>query len=113
MKSFKEGSMNITLIIRCILFTTLLSTMVVFMAYAQKKLQTDILQTSGGDLKMTFIAHGTLMFTFGEKVIHIDPVSMFGTDYAALPKADLILVTHNTDEFSRIVGLQIEDWEAE
>ncbi len=86
--------MNTTLIIRCILLTTLLSTMVLFAAYAQKKLQEDILQTSGGDLKMTFIAHGTLMFTFGEKVIHIDPVSMFGTDYSNLPKADLILVTH-------------------
>ena len=24
---------------------------------------------------------------------------------------DLILVTHNTKEFSRVVGLQIEDWE--
>jgi len=26
---------------------------------------------------------------------------------------DLILVTHNTREFGRIVGLKIEDWEAE
>jgi L-ascorbate metabolism protein UlaG (beta-lactamase superfamily) len=86
--------MNTTLIIRCILLTTLLSTLVLFAAYAQKKFQEDILQTSGGDLKMTFIAHGTLMFTFGHKVIHIDPVSMFGTDYSSLPKADLILVTH-------------------
>jgi tRNA(fMet)-specific endonuclease VapC len=25
---------------------------------------------------------------------------------------DLVLVTHNTDEFSRVVGLQLEDWEA-
>ena len=25
---------------------------------------------------------------------------------------DLILVTHNTDEFSRVVGLRWEDWEA-
>jgi L-ascorbate metabolism protein UlaG (beta-lactamase superfamily) len=63
-------------------------------AYAQQKFQEDILKTSGGDLKMTCIAHGTLMFTYGGKVIHIDPVSMFGTDYSALPKADLVLVTH-------------------
>ncbi len=86
--------MNITLVVRCILLATLLSTIVLFTAYAQKKLQEDILKTSSGDLKMTFIAHGTLMFTWGGKVIHIDPVSMFGTDYASLPKADLILVTH-------------------
>ena len=25
---------------------------------------------------------------------------------------DLVLVTHNADEFSRVVGLQLEDWEA-
>jgi L-ascorbate metabolism protein UlaG (beta-lactamase superfamily) len=68
--------------------------MVLLAAYAQQKFQEDMLQTSGGELKMTFIAHGTLMFTFGEKVIHIDPVSMFGTDYSSLPKADLVLVTH-------------------
>ena len=24
---------------------------------------------------------------------------------------DLTLVTHNTDEFSRVVGLRLEDWE--
>jgi tRNA(fMet)-specific endonuclease VapC len=30
---------------------------------------------------------------------------------AAIAKAyDLILVTHNTNEFARIAGLQIEDW---
>lgn len=26
---------------------------------------------------------------------------------------DLVLVTHNTREFSRVVGLQLEDWELE
>jgi tRNA(fMet)-specific endonuclease VapC len=31
---------------------------------------------------------------------------------AAIARAhDLILVTHNTGEFSRVVGLRIEDWE--
>jgi L-ascorbate metabolism protein UlaG (beta-lactamase superfamily) len=68
--------------------------MVLCVSYAQQKFQEDMLKTSGGDLKMTFIAHGTLMFTYGGKVIHVDPVSMFGTDYSTLPKADLILVTH-------------------
>lgn len=86
--------MNSTLIIRFALFTALLSMFLLVAAYAQQKFQEDILKTSGGDLKMTCIAHGTLMFTYGGKVIHIDPVSMFGTDYSALPKADLVLVTH-------------------
>ena len=53
----------------------------------------DIIKTSAGDLKITFIGHGTLMFTFGEKIIHVDPVST-EADYSKLPKADLIMLTH-------------------
>ena len=31
---------------------------------------------------------------------------------AAIAKAhDLIVVTHNVDEFSRVEGLRVEDWE--
>jgi L-ascorbate metabolism protein UlaG (beta-lactamase superfamily) len=85
--------MNGTLIIRCILFTALLSTMALFAAYAQNKFQEDVFKTSGGDLKITFIGHGTLMLTYAGKVIDVDPVSMYA-NYTTLPKADLILVTH-------------------
>lgn len=53
----------------------------------------DIIPTSQGELKITFIGHGTLLFAFGGKVIHIDPVRRYA-DYATLPKADIILVTH-------------------
>ena len=53
----------------------------------------DTVQTSGGDLKITFIGHATLMFTYGGKVIHVDPVSR-EADYAQMPKADVVLVTH-------------------
>jgi L-ascorbate metabolism protein UlaG (beta-lactamase superfamily) len=56
-------------------------------------MQEDIIQTSTGDLTITFIGHGTLMFRHGEKVIHVDPVGREG-DYTTLPDADLILVTH-------------------
>jgi L-ascorbate metabolism protein UlaG (beta-lactamase superfamily) len=61
--------------------------------HAQKKYQEDVFKTSSGELKITFIGHGSLMFTYAGKVIHIDPVSMYA-DYATLAKADLILVTH-------------------
>jgi L-ascorbate metabolism protein UlaG (beta-lactamase superfamily) len=54
----------------------------------------DVFETSGGDLEISFIGHGTLMFEFGEMIIHIDPV-MREADYAELPDADLILVTHH------------------
>ena len=62
-------------------------------AGAQEKFETDVIRTSAGDLRITFIGHGTLMFTFGGKVIHVDPYGQMA-DYAKLPKADLILITH-------------------
>ena len=55
--------------------------------------ETDVIPTASGDLKITFIGHGTLMFTFGGKVIHVDPWSQLA-DYGMLPKADLVLITH-------------------
>ncbi len=62
-------------------------------AAAQEGLETDTIKTSAGDLKITFLGHATLMFTFGGKVIHVDPVSK-EADYTKLPKADLVLITH-------------------
>ena len=61
---------------------------------AQESFEEDIIATADGDLIMTFIGHGTLMFEFDGKVIHIDPVSRY-IDYANMPKADLILITHH------------------
>jgi len=62
-------------------------------AAPKTEFEKDVLPTSKGDLEITFIGHGTLMFRFDGKVIHIDPVGQYA-DYAKLPKADLILVTH-------------------
>jgi L-ascorbate metabolism protein UlaG (beta-lactamase superfamily) len=62
-------------------------------ANADPKFEQDVIKTGAGDLQITFIGHGTLMFTFGGKVVHVDPVGQFA-DYAQLPKADLILITH-------------------
>jgi len=53
----------------------------------------DTIETGGGPLVFTFIGHGTLMFEFGGKVVHVDPWSKLG-DYSKMPKADIILVTH-------------------
>lgn len=61
---------------------------------AQDSFDSDIIKTSAGDLKMTFIAHGTLMFEFNDMVIHIDPVGRY-TDYSKMPEADIILITHH------------------
>ena len=64
-----------------------------FDAAAQGNFQTDILKTSQGDLEITFIGHGSLMFTFNGKVIHVDPFSKLA-EYTKLPKADMLLITH-------------------
>jgi L-ascorbate metabolism protein UlaG (beta-lactamase superfamily) len=53
----------------------------------------DTIPTSAGDLEITFVGHATLMVRFRGKVIHVDPVGQYA-DYAKMPKADLILVTH-------------------
>ncbi len=61
---------------------------------AQEQFEKDTIETSAGELEITFIGHGTLMFVFGETVIHVDPWSRLA-DYAKLPTADLILLTHH------------------
>jgi L-ascorbate metabolism protein UlaG (beta-lactamase superfamily) len=55
--------------------------------------ETDVIQTSAGDLKITFLGHGTLMLNFRGKIFHIDPFSKVA-DFSKLPKADVILITH-------------------
>ena len=62
-------------------------------ATAQETFETDTLMTSTGDLTITFIGHGTLYFTFGGMVIHVDPWTQLA-DYSKLPPADLIMITH-------------------
>jgi len=49
-------------------------------AIAQEQFEKDTFKTSAGDLEMAFVGHGTLIFIFGGKVIHIDPYSKV-TDY--------------------------------
>ncbi len=72
---------------------TALMIVCVLTAISQKDFSSDIFQTSHGDLKITFIGHGTLMFTFDGKIVHVDPYKRVA-DYSRLPKADLILITH-------------------
>jgi len=61
--------------------------------YSQSIPASDIINTSAGPVEMNFIGHGSLMFKVNNFVIYIDPVRSSG-NYDNLPKADLILVTH-------------------
>lgn len=60
---------------------------------APPKFEKDVIPTSAGALEITFLGHASLVLTFGGKVIQVDP---FGdvADYGTLPKADLVLVSH-------------------
>ena len=53
-------------------------------AMAEEQFETDLIETSAGDLQITFIGHGTLMFQFDGKVIHVDPWTRLA-DYTKLP----------------------------
>ena len=52
-----------------------------------------MIPTSAGPLEITFVGHGSLFFRFGGKVFHVDPYGKLA-DYATLPKADVVLLTH-------------------
>ncbi|MEN6333253.1 MAG: MBL fold metallo-hydrolase [Phycisphaerales bacterium] len=62
-------------------------------AEAPKPPQQDTIKTEAGDLKITFIGHASLMFEYQGKFVYVDPVSREG-DYSKMPKADLVLITH-------------------
>ena len=57
-------------------------------------METDTIKTSKGDLVVSFLGHSSLMMSWGGKVIHSDPVSS-EADYAKLPKADILLISHD------------------
>jgi|SRR5690554_1008412 len=77
---------------KIILFAALL--LLTTLICAQSKFETDVIKTSEGDLEITFIGHGSLMFNFNGTIIHADPYSKLA-DYSELPDADIILVTHH------------------
>ncbi len=73
--------------------TVLMFALFAFPAAAQNAFEKDLIKTAAGGLEITFIGHGSLLLKFQDKIIHVDP---FGTlaDYSKLPKADMILITH-------------------
>ena len=76
------------------------------LANAQTHFETDNITTSGGDLKITFIGHASLIFSFNGIVIHIDPAGELA-DYSTLPKADIILITHEHSDHFDLSAIKI------
>ncbi len=54
----------------------------------------DLIETPQGDLEITFIGHASLIFEYSGVTIHVDPWGR-QADYENLPKADIILITHD------------------
>jgi L-ascorbate metabolism protein UlaG (beta-lactamase superfamily) len=61
--------------------------------FSQEMPSSDKISTNDGRVEIYFIGHASLMFRINDFVVHIDPVRSMGP-YKNLPKADLILVTH-------------------
>jgi L-ascorbate metabolism protein UlaG (beta-lactamase superfamily) len=65
----------------------------------QNGFETDVFKTEGGILRITFIGHASLLLQYQQPgkpaglAIYLDPDGRLA-DYAKLPKADLVLVTH-------------------
>jgi len=73
--------------------TAVIAVALAAVAASATALETDTIPTSAGPLTVTFVGHGTLIFDLGGTVIHVDPYGKLA-DYATLPKADLVLITH-------------------
>jgi len=58
------------------------------------RFEMDTLSTLGGDLEIVFLGHGSLLFRYGEQTIYVDPFGRVA-NYALLPKADVIFITHD------------------
>jgi len=54
-------------------------------------LAAETLATSAGDVTITPVKHASLVLSFGDQVIYVDPS---GADFSALPAATAVLVTH-------------------
>ncbi len=71
----------------------------------ERRHETDVIPTGAGDLTVTFLGHGSLLFSFDGTTIAIDPYSKVA-DYTTLPKADIILVTHEHGDHLDLGAIQ-------
>jgi L-ascorbate metabolism protein UlaG (beta-lactamase superfamily) len=75
-------------------------------AHAQTASPAQTFSTSAGPLKITPIYHATARIEAGGKVIYIDPCKP--TNFAGMPQADLILITHEHGDHVDMDGSSIK-----
>lgn len=88
------------------LLTCLLVTLGLTTACGQTNYETDVFKTkSGKEVKFHALVHASIRIEYDGKEIQIDPVTKLGNkviDYASMPKADYLLVTHeHGDHFNQ------------
>jgi L-ascorbate metabolism protein UlaG (beta-lactamase superfamily) len=71
----------------------------------QPNFETDTLRSRQGNIEISFLGHASVMFRFKGQVIYVDPVSQYA-DFAQMPKADLILVTHEHGDHLDSVAIE-------
>ena len=93
-------------------FTFMIPVMAVFFVFVytgdvNAQFGSDTIETSDGDLKITFLGHGSLLFEFDGKIIYADP-SGSGIDWQKQPKADIVVITHeHGDHFQPAILSQL------
>lgn len=60
---------------------------------------------SGRNVRPIFIKHGSVGFDIDGYMVYIDPVTIFGNDLSRLPKADMILITHEHHDHLDVKGI--------
>ncbi len=88
-----------------VVLTVLLFLQIVPSAMAAQEFEMDKFETSAGPLTIQFIGHGSLIFTFNGKTIHIDPYGEVA-DYSQLPKADIVFITHDHKDHFDLKALE-------
>jgi L-ascorbate metabolism protein UlaG (beta-lactamase superfamily) len=86
MKSFNKFRISVVALI-------LMNTAMNLRVNSQNLPSVDQVGTTAGNVEIHFIGHGSLMFKLNDKIVYTDPVKSSGS-YDGLPKADIILVTH-------------------
>jgi L-ascorbate metabolism protein UlaG (beta-lactamase superfamily) len=77
-------------------FISLLLTLFIMNQSFTKTIETDsFIAKNGKPITVHFIQHASLYFAFEGMTIYVDPVNYEGVDYKRLPKADVILITHD------------------
>ena len=68
----------------------------------------DHFQTSAGEVIIHPVNHASFVMSWSGKMIYVDPVPITPSPYTSLPKADLILVTHNHSDHYNVGTLSAQ-----